>query len=378
MASEVRGEQWYLFNGTENFWAPEFRSVPPMKVPVCHVTAFRTMLGARDAAVGAIVTAAGGLAVGLVKLTASGWLSSIPAFGMKGWQLLTAGAFAVNVVSVAVPGRVDGEMAAEAKRAMAAKIAAKITDAANDPTEPAGIPRVHWSRGLVSPAGWAFAIWGPIFLGESALTAMAAAPGLTASNPVASGMLASAAPWFAGVCGLQSLWCAAFRPWAKRVQHFWLPAALLSAEAAALSGAHGALIASSASKPMTIATYVCVHLPVAMHFGWITAAAVVSANSFAQVARWAPSTKLSFAFVSVWLAVATAAGVSITTGDPVIALTVAWALSAVAADGGKSDTNEFGDVPLKALAHSAATAAKGLSGIGLLIIAKNVLEVLRS
>ena len=54
------------------------------------------MVDARDAAVGAIVAAAGGLAVGLAKLASSGWLASVPAFGMRGWQILSVGAFAVN------------------------------------------------------------------------------------------------------------------------------------------------------------------------------------------------------------------------------------------------------------------------------------------
>ena len=140
------------------------------------------MVDARDAAVGAIVAAAGGLAVGLAKLASSGWLASVPAFGMRGWQILSVGAFAVNVASVGIPGRVDGEMAEEAKRVMAAKKAAKA-DGKAETQEPAGIPRAHWSRGLVSPAGWAFAIWGPIFLGESAFAAMVGNPALVSSNP---------------------------------------------------------------------------------------------------------------------------------------------------------------------------------------------------
>ena len=105
----------------------------------------------RDAGVVAVVAAAGGLAMGLAKLGASGWLARGVFAGLKGWQVLNAGAFAINIASVSVPGRVDGEMAADAQRAArAAKTAA--TAATSDTADtPAGIPRDHWSRGLFSP-----------------------------------------------------------------------------------------------------------------------------------------------------------------------------------------------------------------------------------
>jgi hypothetical protein len=342
------------------------------------------MVDARDAAVGAIVAAAGGLVVGFVKLTASGWLVSNPAFGLRGWQILTVGAFAVNVVSVSVPGRVDGEMAETAKKAgMAAKRAAKMatkqenttdTNTTHETTPEAGIPRAHWSRGLFSPAGWAFAIWGPIFVGESAFASMAAVPGVAVSNPVASAMLAHAAPWFACACLLQSLWCVSFRPWAKRPRHFWLPAFLLSAEAVALRGAHNALLfAAASSPPLSIGTYLCCHLPVAMHFGWITCASLVSLNSWVAVARWAPGAKLTLAFASTLFATTAAAFVSVTTGDPVVSFVVAWALAAVAVDGGKNDkSEEFSVASLTKLTNAASIAAKALTALGGLLIARNV------
>jgi hypothetical protein len=337
------------------------------------------MVNARDAAVGAIVAAAGGLAVGLVKLTRSGWLASTAAFGLRGWQVLSVGAFAVNVVSVGIPGRVDGEMAEEAKRVRAAtKKAAKAdgkTDTHKD--EPAGIPRAHWSRGLVSPAGWAFAIWGPIFIGEAAFTAAVAAPSLATSNPTAASVFAAVAPWWAGACGLQALWCVAFRPWAKNARHFWLSGALLAAEAATLGAAHRVMVSVSKTNPLSLGMYVCGHAPLAMHFGWITAAAVVSLNSFVAVRRVKTSTRVSLAFASTWLAASLGACVTSTSGDPIFALVLAWALSAVASDGGRSDvsdgdTSGVGDVTLSALSHSAATAAKGLTTIATFFVAKKI------
>jgi hypothetical protein len=68
----------------------------------------------KDVGVGAIVAAAGGLAFGLAK--ASGWLTAGTAgpvfLGLRGWQWLNLGAFAVNVVSVSIPGRIDGKVVA--------------------------------------------------------------------------------------------------------------------------------------------------------------------------------------------------------------------------------------------------------------------------
>lgn len=330
------------------------------------------MVDARDAAVGAIVAAAGGLAVGLAKLASSRWLVSVPAFGMRGWQILSVGAFALNVASVGIPGRVDGEMAEEAKRAMAAKKAAKKAGEA-ETQEPAGIPRAHWSRGLVSPAGWAFAIWGPIFVLETAFAAMVGNPALTSSNPAAAAVFGVAAPYWAAACGLQALWCAAFRPWARKPRHFWLPGALLAAEAVALGGAHRAMVSVSGleKNALTLNAYLCGHLPLAMHFGWITAAAVVSANSFAAVAAWPKQTRVSLAFKSTRLAAAAAAYVSATSGDPVPSFVVAWALAAVASDGGESDAGDVGREALRSLASTAATAAKLLFAFASALTAKN-------
>ena len=56
--------------------------------------------------------------------------------------------------------------------------------------------------------------------------------------------------------------------------------------------------------------------------------------------------------------------VTLRTGDPVYACVVAWALSAVASDGGKRTSETLGDAPLKALAKSARWSARiALAGV---------------
>ena len=86
------------------------------------------------------------------------------------------------------------------------------------------------------------------------------------------------APWWTLACGLQGLWCLAFRPWASKPRHFWVSSALLAAEAAALGVAPRALRAAAAT--MSAARYWTTHVPLSMHFGWISCASLVNMNSF--------------------------------------------------------------------------------------------------
>jgi hypothetical protein len=318
----------------------------------------------RDAGVAALVAAAGGLAYGLARLSGSGWLASTtPVLGAKGWQILNVGAYAVSVASVSAPGRVDDEMAAQARRRARAA----------DPAAGTGIPRDHWSRGRFAPAGWAFAIWGAIFLGEAVFAATCAAPLLGRPPPddASAAVYAAVAPWWALACGLQSLWCAAFRPAFRAPRRFWISAALLFAEAGALGGAYVACRAFAAEDAMPLGAYWRCHFPLAMHFGWIAAAALVNANSFARVAGDARTRRIAAkdakdrverrksaapsaaaaaaaalaeertqAIIAEISAIAAAAfGVACATlgGEPVVAAVAAWALFAVAADGGRRE-----------------------------------------
>ena len=91
----------------------------------------------------------------------------------------------------------------------------------------------------------------------------------------------------------------------------------------------------------------------------------MSANSFAAVAAWPQRTRVSLAFKSTWLAAAAAAYVSATSGDPVPSFVVAWALAALASDGGRSDAGDVGEEALRTLAGAASTAAKLLTAVAL-------------
>jgi len=274
-------------------------------------------------------------------------------------SVVSAIAYGVNVATVSLPGRIDGEMqkrarareqaavkdadAGDAKRAAAAKESAKVH----------AIPLDSEYRSLFTPAGWAFAIWGAIYAGEAAFAAHALASPDAAVRDVA--------PWWTLACGLQGLWCLAFRPWASKPRHFWVSSALLVAEAAVLGVAHRALRA--AVTTMSAARYWTTHVPLSMHFGWISCASLVNMNSF--VAKTcALDTQLAVAFLSSFGAAALGCAVTLRTGDPVYACVIAWALSAVASDGGKRTSETLGDTPLKALAKSARWSARiALAGV---------------
>lgn len=317
-----------------------------------------------DLGVAAVVAAAGGLVWGVAKLAKLPCMaaSSAPVLlGMRGWQLANVASFAVNVVSVSVGGRVDGEMAKEAKRAAKAKREGK-----SEAEAAAGVPRDSIYRSLFTPAGWAFAIWGVIYLGESVFVAAQASPSLASSSRE---LYAALAPWWTISCGLQALWCVAFRPWARRPRHFWISGALLATEAVALGRVARCFVGASPSRSLSTTEFLAARLPLGLHFGWITAAAVVNLNSLVAVAGAAPHAQLSIAFASVWGAAALGVAVALGTGDAVFAATLAWALAAVASDGGTRTREVMGETPLWALSHGAAWAARALAAASAVAVA---------
>ena len=98
-------------------------------------------------------------------------------------------------------------------------------------------------------------------------------------------------------------------------------------------------------------------VPLSLHFGWISCAALVNVNS--HVAKTcAIDTQIAFAFLSAFGASALGAGVSVFSGDAVYGAVVAWALAAVASDGGKRTTETVRDHTLDALRTAASWGAR--------------------
>ena len=75
---------------------------------------------------------------------------------------------------------------------------------------------------------------------------------------------------------------------------------------------------------------------------------------------------MAFAFLSAFGAGALGAAVSVAAADPVFGLVVAWALTAVAGDGGKRTKEVLGDDTLSALRKAARWGARiALAGVAL-------------
>ncbi|KAL7453025.1 hypothetical protein ACHAWC_004721 [Mediolabrus comicus] len=116
-------------------------------------------------------------------------------------KCINAAAFVLNVGAVSVPGRLDGQQDEEMRKG---ELNPTKPDASNSTAST--VYGRNRSRTLVDPSGWAFAIWGPIYIGETSFVAYQ----LLSSN--ADAVIPGIAAPFAAANILQSLWCASFRP----------------------------------------------------------------------------------------------------------------------------------------------------------------------
>lgn len=239
--------------------------------------------------------------------------------------------YALNVYATSQPGRIDGVQAARlTKDGNTFGVDKKLSDEDMDPAE-----LDRRARTLIAPAGWAFAIWGPIFLGEVVFCAshlLLAAPGSAAASSV-SEVVRRASGGFMASQILQTLWTASFRPKYKG-KYVFVSGALLSGIAISLSRAHAAftidMVGSGSSYSNT--DYVLYFLPMTMHFGWTTAAALVDWNGSIASTEWIGAKGLALAgHTSIVIATAAGVGITLSRGAPVFGLVIAWALSACAA-----------------------------------------------
>ena len=241
---------------------------------------------------------------------------------LKAFNLL---AFATNVAAVSVPGRIDGE---QQNRMQGGDLNPKASETSPLTSSAQGEKRdddpylTRRQRTLLLPAGWAFAIWGPIYLGEAVFCV---------AQFVDSANLASTLPHvtapFVAANLMQSLWCASFRPSYNEGWNKYVSAAMLGGTAISLSQLPGDLS--------------WFFLPMVMHFGWTTAATLVNLNgSLAMDERIPDYGNVAAGHSSV--VVATALGASLTAFDvttPAYGFTIAWALAAVA-NGIKIESHE--------------------------------------
>jgi hypothetical protein len=220
--------------------------------------------------------------------------------------------YSINIASVSVPGRMDGDTSEMKEGSMSAR---KGTS-------------------LVTPSGWAFAIWGPIFLGEliSVVAPFFSFNSEKTSNSEWMNMIRRTSGPFISAQLFQSLWCAAFRPKYTGYTR-WISTGMLSMTALCLNEAHQTLTSSSASnKNMSVSDTLIYSLPIALHFGWTTAASLVNLNGSAShfSKTLTQKTRNIIGHVSVGLATCVGLFITIQRRAPIYGGVIAWALSAVA------------------------------------------------
>jgi hypothetical protein len=249
----------------------------------------------------------------LVALSGLGLGASLPAISQfaitSPWttvRIVNLVSYGINLVSVGRPGRMDGQAVDDGELA----------------------PRT--GKTLIAPSGWAFAIWGPIFLGE--LVSVTAPFFIKESDPIVELLRKTYGPFITAQL-FQSLWCAAFRPKYKGSAMF-ISTGMLSATAFHLSKAHAIFTAN----PLLYSNlqYGLFFLPMALHFGWTTAASLVNLNGSVALQKGASSTIIKYVgHLSVLAATVLGIYIAKTRDAPVFAGVISWALFAVA-DGMKT------------------------------------------
>ena len=208
--------------------------------------------------------------------------------------------FAINVLSVVIPGRFDSDVEA---------------------TSTMSFP---WPT-LLSPAGYAFAIWGVIYVGEFLGIAI-----LAGSRDFAEVAAPSSFSWFCA-CASQALWCASFRPWA--LSRLWLSTFALGATATCLFVSQRALVAHVAAStpqmrnhPLRWALFIG---PRSLHLGWTTVATAVNLNAWVGKAAFGTPNAVAVAVASFGASIALAARFAAWDGLCAAAFALAWGLFAV-------------------------------------------------
>ena len=305
------------------------------------------------------------------------FVEEIAAKGVFTWAQLkgaAAAAYALQVVCVSIPGRIDGEMAKDLqdeKRRADGKEVSTNKDSAGEEAKKLSSRN---GKTLVAPAGWAFAIWGPIFVGE--LVSVISQLSIPADDTLVPLLRKTAVP-FAFAHIFQSLWCAAFR----RIYSgnlMYISFAMLASTAYSLSKAHAAFAAESSSY--SGGTYAKLFFSMSLHTGWTVAASIVNLNgAFSMKESSSPRNIAFLGHASV--VAATAVGVAVTTmrSAPVFGGVISWALLAVA-DGmkqriekaKKNDDMNASNLTGAAMQRKLSLLGAAVSGVAVIVTTANM------
>jgi hypothetical protein len=255
----------------------------------------------------------------LVSATGAGALAALPALeqalqtgtiSFLTLKLANALLYGVSIYAVQQPGRLDGKK----------QVALENSPQKND------IFANSRSRTLIFPSGWAFSIWGLIFLGEFLFCSSSFF--ISASSPVAAVIKKASGGFMVGQI-FQTLWTASFRPKYAEGGLVYISSAMLAGIAWSLGRAHAAFASTSSSYGL--ASYLLCFGPMSLHFGWTMAAALVNLNgNLATPADVSPQLLAGVGHLSVVVATGLGVSLSLLRRAPVVGAVIAWALTACA------------------------------------------------
>lgn len=173
---------------------------------------------------------------------------------------------------------------------------------------------------LVTPSGWAFSIWGPIFMWEAVFVLAQFLPSFRQSI-----LVMKVSPWWWSLCIMQIAWTVAFAQEQITLSLIFMLSIL---------GSLLAIARSTDGLRMTALEYILLRAPFSLQLGWIIAASVVNINVQADAAKSSQQFLLATAVLSnaIVFSVVTILTFAVRTPDPMIALVVAWAFAGIATE----------------------------------------------
>jgi hypothetical protein len=218
-------------------------------------------------------------------------------------------------------------------------------------------------RVLVTPAGWAFAIWGPIFLLEGVAVYR---------------QFVGAAEWrdrtsqaWCAACVLQSAWTFAFS-----YEYFGTSTLLISGIAASVGVAYASMPASFNLTELLFDGVFAFGL----HAAWLVAATVINTNIAAEASDAAsPSALVSLAIASELLAAGATAALTLAYRDPTFAAVGSWALNAIRSklEAERSPPEGFAQSDVVRVAGIARATSAALLAVGGAVFCWRAAEELR-
>jgi hypothetical protein len=170
---------------------------------------------------------------------------------------------------------------------------------------------------LVTPAGWAFSIWGPIFIWEGVFVVVQFFPRFRQSS-----LVLKVSPWWWALCLAQISWTLAFAQ-----EQITLALVFMLSILTTLLG----ISWSTDAMQMDVVEYLLLRAPFSLQLGWIIAASAVNANVQADAAKASQEVLLAFAVGSnaVVLAIVSAFTFAVRSPDPFVGFVAAWAFAGI-------------------------------------------------